>query len=507
MKFFDRVKVYVGTTGPADITFGTEWAAFLSPAQASAQAGDTTPYMLMDGLDFEEGVMTIGAGAASGSRAVTKSKIGGVVGTAKLNLSGNATLIFTIRGSDVGTPGVDGASAFTVVRLVDTAGADPATAYESGNTIDGKVLVTNDLILRAKTGGDAANGIYVVPVSGAASRAAAFATYNDHAGRYFSVMEGVVAEDKLYRCTSNKGGTLGTTAIVMTEFSSGATGALLAVNNLSDLVNAAIARLNLGVRDVLAANRSYYVAPAPLGSDSNDGLGVGTPFLTIQKAIDVISALDINIYSVTINVADGTYTGANTVKNAWLGSGTVSITGNVTTPANVIINPASGSAIRVQNGGTLTVSGMEVRGGVGLSAGRNSSLTVGTSMRFGGSSAYQVYADGGYINMTSSYTISGGGLAHLQVEAGGSIDCSSRTVTITGIPTFSLAFVSTNGPGTRATVASNTYTGSANGPRFTAQQGGFISVGGGAVNPNTYLPGNSNGSGSNFGVTPWGLVL
>lgn len=260
-----------------------------------------------------------------------------------------------------------------------------------------------------------------------------------------------------------------------------------------------------GGRTQLVANATYYVRTD--GSDSNNGSAntSGSAFLTIQKAIDVVSALDINIYSVTINVADGTYTGTNTVKSAWLGSGTVSIIGNVTTPANVIIDPASGNAIRVQNGGTLTVSGMEVRGGVGLSAGRYSSLIMGASMRFGGSSAYQVYADGGYINMASSYTISGGGLSHLQVESGGSIDCSSRTVTITGPPTFSLAFVSANGPGTRATVISNTYSGSANGPRFAAQQGGFISVGN--VAPNTYLPGSSNGSGTNFGVTPWGLVL
>ena len=45
---------------------------------------------------------------------------------------------------------------------------------------------------------------------------------------------------------------------------------------------------------------TYYVATT--GSDSNNGTAVGTPFLTIQKCIDTVSAGD------TCTVADGTYT-------------------------------------------------------------------------------------------------------------------------------------------------------------------------------------------------------
>jgi hypothetical protein len=113
---------------------------------------------------------------------------------------------------------------FVRVRVVDTTGAAVATAYENGDTIDGVVLATGDAVLRATSGGNAADGVYVVPASGAASRKVGFTSYDEHPGAYFSVMEGTAKADTLWRCTSNKGGTLETTAIAITEFTAGLSG-------------------------------------------------------------------------------------------------------------------------------------------------------------------------------------------------------------------------------------------------------------------------------------------
>lgn len=61
------------------------------------------------------------------------------------------------------------------------------------------------------------------------------------------------------------------------------------------------------VREALTANATYYVNAAT-GSDSNDGLSSGSPFLTIQKAVDTVATFDgVGLYSGTIEVAAGTY--------------------------------------------------------------------------------------------------------------------------------------------------------------------------------------------------------
>ena len=97
-------------------------------------------------------------------------------------------------------------------------------------------------------------------------------------------------------------------------------------------------------RELLTANRTYYIRTD--GSDSNTGLAntSGGAFLTIQKAIDVVAGtLDLGGHAVTIQVADGTYTGAVTLKEVvgYSAPGCLVIQGNNATPANVVISTTS----------------------------------------------------------------------------------------------------------------------------------------------------------------------
>ncbi len=87
------------------------------PADAGAVNGDTIRYVIVDGTDFEEGVGTIANSGATVQRTtVTRSKIGGVVGTSKLNLSGAAVVAFTLAAADV----LDPADNLSTVADADT---------------------------------------------------------------------------------------------------------------------------------------------------------------------------------------------------------------------------------------------------------------------------------------------------------------------------------------------------------------------------------------------------
>ncbi|HEV7601500.1 MAG TPA: DUF2793 domain-containing protein [Bradyrhizobium sp.] len=271
----------------------------------------------------------------------------------------------------------------------------------------------------------------------------------------------------------------------------GATGLLAAANNLSDLASAAAARGNLGVREQLTANRIYYVRTD--GSDGNNGLAnsSGGAFLTIQKAIDTVAALDLSIYNVTIQAADGTYAGAVVVSGPWVGSGTVTLQGNTSTPANALLSTGANDCVTALNGGTLTVTGFKLTNSGAFLLHASSGSIRFSLLTFGTCGSQQVrVTDGGRIAATGSYSIDGGAGNHWSAVGNGIVRMQFKTITLTGTPAFSLAFANAD-LGSTVLVNGNTFSGAATGSRYAATNNAVISSGGAGA---TYLPGNAAGS-------------
>jgi hypothetical protein len=271
----------------------------------------------------------------------------------------------------------------------------------------------------------------------------------------------------------------------------GATGLLAAANNLSDLASTAAARANLGVREQLTANRIYYVRTD--GSDGNNGLvnSSGGAFLTIQKAIDTVAALDLSIFNVTIQVADGTYGGAVLVSAPWVGSGTVTLQGNTSTPANALLSTGASDAITVASGGTLTVTGFKLTNSGSFLLHASSGAIRFSLLTFGTCGSQQLRAtDGGRIGAIGNYTIDGGSGNHWSAVSNSIFRVQARTITLTGTPAFSAAFANAD-LGSTVLVNGNTFSGAATGARYSATNNAVISSGGAGA---TYLPGNAAGS-------------
>lgn len=247
-----------------------------------------------------------------------------------------------------------------------------------------------------------------------------------------------------------------------------------------------------GGREILTANRTYYVRTD--GSDSNDGLtdSAGGAFLTVQKAINSAAELDTATYNITIQVKDGTFAGEIECKNI-LGSGTVTIQGNSGTPSNVVIDgrvykDTPGTIYTIKDflmikNTTSNTSAIEARS--------FSAIYFGNIVFSTGWTRHLYAAFGGSIRILTSYAISASATYHIQLLNGNLSVETGITVTISGTPAFT-TFIECG----RISLANfiNTYvtfSGGATGKRYNADMNSVIFTAGGGA---SYFPGDVAGT-------------
>lgn len=250
-------------------------------------------------------------------------------------------------------------------------------------------------------------------------------------------------------------------------------------------------------REKLTAARTYYVRTD--GSDSNTGLAntSGGAFQTIQKAIDTVAALDIGIYDVTISCGSGTFQAPQFLLKSYVGAGSVFV-GGAGAGSTILESTAAGAS------GTILAQGV-----VGVYHVRNLSLrNTGTAaqallyayggskiyfegVEFGSGATWHIGAQfGAYVECTGNYSISASAASHIGVFAQSFVNVNTKTVTLTGTPAFSVAFVRAE-YAAAAYLYSNTFSGSATGKRYQCVGGGGVRVVGAGA---TYLPGDVAGT-------------
>ena len=256
------------------------------------------------------------------------------------------------------------------------------------------------------------------------------------------------------------------------------------------------------LREVLTANRTYYVATT--GSDSNDGLTVGTPFLTLQKAWNTLAGLDLSVYAGTISVATGTYTAGINMTSMPVGGSGIFITGDATTPANVHLS-INGSAFTINAPLPcgMTISGFKAtltgngRNFIGHnSVGRVLAINIECAAGGGGFGAfYGANFAGAKIVISSTQLISGGGSSYISAEDGGRIQFFGITVTLTGTPAFSWVFANSGGI-SKIIMGGATFSGAATGTRYQVLQNSVLDTAGGGA---SFFPGSVAGSSTSGG--------
>jgi hypothetical protein len=255
-------------------------------------------------------------------------------------------------------------------------------------------------------------------------------------------------------------------------------------------------------RIILTGGMTFYVATT--GNDANDGLSVGTPWLTLQHAWNVIfNKYDLAGFGVTITVANGTYANGVAASGRPPGAdtiGAITFSSTSATPSACIINDA-GSCFVANANAALSVSGFTVISGNDAFDASGGAQINHSNMIFGVAAEAHMFAwNGGRIYVEGNYTITGGADEHIDATRCGQIyyDNAVTGVTVTGTPAFASEFaVASDNGSIFVDSGSVAFTGAATGTRYIAKVNGTIDTQGGGAN---FFPGSSVGSVTNGGV-------
>ena len=258
---------------------------------------------------------------------------------------------------------------------------------------------------------------------------------------------------------------------------------------------------------MLFAPRDYYVN-STTGNDSNDGLTAATPFQTLQKAQNTSQLYNLNGFSITIHIANGTY-GPVTCGRI-NGSGNIIYLGNPSNPTAVQITNTAGPCVVIGGGQMYYLNGISVSAtgdapgfiGAGIDVLTGGAVVV-QNVNFGYCIDHHIALEGGaQLSYTGpNITISSGCTngCHINVLQGSYVRQAlvGPNLTITNTASFGGAFIAVSGSSTTF-VTYSSITGYANvsGQKFAATENGCILTQGLGVG---YYPGTVAGATSTGG--------
>ena len=197
-------KIADGAVTSAKILDGTIVNADINASAAIAQSK-------IDGLTTSlSDKLALAGGTMSGAIAMGTSKITGLGDPTSAQDAATKNYV------DTTVQGIDWKAS---VRAATTANVTLASDLENGDVLDGVTLATGDRVLVKDQSTGSENGIYVVKVSGAPDRSTdADAGAEVTANFAVFVEQGTVNSDSGFTLTNNGSVTVGTTALVFTQF-------------------------------------------------------------------------------------------------------------------------------------------------------------------------------------------------------------------------------------------------------------------------------------------------
>jgi hypothetical protein len=340
-------------------------------------------------------VVTIGAQTLAGVKTFSSSPI--------VPTPTNATDAANKAYVDAAASGIDWKAS---VRVATTADAQISTAYANGQVVDGVTLVTGDRILIKNQTTGSANGIYVVNSGGTPTRATDADTGAElSAATAVFVEEGTANADSGWVLTNNGTITVGTTALVFTQFTglgqvTAGTGLSKSGNTISLISPVTTTTGGTGLTSFTSGGAVYATSTSALTTGTlpvasggtgitSFGTGVATALgnatggtgglVTFSGALGAATATSINKVAITAPASSATLTLANGSTLATAGAFSTTLTAtaatSVTLPTSgtLIANPASttGATSDLSITGQQTSSAANHAGDVIIKGGKN----------------------------------------------------------------------------------------------------------------------------------------
>ena len=252
------------------------------------------------------------------------------------------------------------------------------------------------------------------------------------------------------------------------------------------------------VRTLLTQATTYYMSPS--GSDGNNGTSVGAPWASFSHAFSIIcNTIDFGGQTVTLQLANGTYTTGASLTSPWVGGGALVITGNSSSATYVQIATTTSicfsntavlpGTVTIQN---LTVSSSSSAGICNYGAGTIKFNNIAFGAFNSGNMHLLCYGPGAVIVAGGNYSIKGAAGCHVDCQYNGVVLIAGVTVTIAaGSWNFASGFIFAQGPSLVVT-SGTTWSGSANvtGQKYSVTFGSILLTGGTSGS----LPGGTGGS-------------
>jgi hypothetical protein len=308
--------------------------AGLTPTDSNFIVGDGTNFVAESGATVRTS-LGLGSIATQDSNNVTITG-GSITGMSTPSLGSDVTTKTYV--DDL----VAGLKTRIITRLATTANLDLATDLENGDTLDGVSLVTGNKILVKDQTNQTQNGIYIVPASGAASRDPDFDTVAELAGQLVIIQEGSTNADKIYLCTTDNSGSIGSVNITFSQVQPQFTGTVSSV----------------AVAD--AGSSEFTVSGSPITSSG-----------TITLAVNSIDASKIgngDVSNTELSYVNGVTSAIQTQINGKLANvvedTTPQLGGNLDVNTNSIVSTSNGDITLAPDGtGVVNISGNATQAG------------------------------------------------------------------------------------------------------------------------------------------------